>query len=206
MLPLYCQKGVIECGVDEVGRGALAGPVVAAAVVWSPEYDEDWNAFVEDIQDSKLLSPHRRKQLAQYIQHHAVDWSVAFVDHHVIDQKNILEATYDAMHQAIDKLQVPVEHILVDGNRFRPHPCAPHTCVVKGDNAYLSIAAASILAKVARDEYMQARAQEPTYAMYGWGKNLGYGTAAHVQAITKHGRSDLHRNSFRVKGVTSEGT
>lgn len=195
MLQLCCKEG-LECGVDEVGRGALCGPVVAAAVVWHPEYQETWADFIHDIKDSKLLSPIRRKQLAELIKQHALDWSVSFIDNNVIDEKNILQATYDAMHHAIQQLQVPLDHILVDGNRFRPFPNIPHTCVVKGDNAYVSIAAASILAKVARDELMLELAKE--YPVYGWDKNMGYGTKAHMEAIANHQPCEYHRMSFKL--------
>lgn len=198
MLQLCSKSEVLECGVDEVGRGALAGPVVAAAVIWHCEYDDDWEWFIHDIKDSKLLSSVKRKQLADAIKDHSIDWSVSFVDNKTIDNKNILQATYDAMHHAIDHLQVPVDHILVDGNRFREYQNVPHTCVVKGDNTYLSIAAASILAKVARDEFMTELSKQPEYRHYQWEKNLGYGTKAHMDAIANHGPSTYHRMSFRL--------
>lgn len=187
MLKMHCKPDCLEAGVDEVGRGALCGPVVAAAVVWG---DED----ALDIRDSKLLSPVRRKELAEYIKENAIDWSVSFIDNTVIDEKNILEATYDAMHHALDQLLIPIEHILVDGNAFRPYPGVSHTSVVKGDNTYVSIAAASILAKVARDAHMAEMVA--SYPAYGWAKNSGYGTAQHFAALKEHGLTPLHRKSF----------
>lgn len=197
MLELYHTVDRLECGIDEAGRGALAGPVVAAAVVWGSEHDEDWDEFIHEVKDSKLVPPNKRNILAQKIKDHALDWSITFIDPTVIDEKNILEATYDAMHQCVDQLKIPVDHILVDGNRFRKH-AIPHTCVVKGDNKYISIAAASILAKTARDEYMETLAKDPTFSMYHWDKNLGYGTQKHMEAIATYGPSIHHRMSFRL--------
>lgn len=198
MLQLFHTQGVLECGIDEAGRGALSGPVVAAAVVWNSEYDEEWQDFIHDVRDSKLIPKTKRQILAQKIKDHALDWSISFVDVDVIDQKNILEATYDAMHQCIEQLQIPIEHILVDGNRFRKHQIAPHTCVIKGDNTYFSIAAASILAKTARDDYMESLAKDPSFVNYGWDKNFGYGTKQHMDAIAIYGPCQHHRMSFRL--------
>lgn len=198
MLELSSRANILECGVDEAGRGALCGPVVAAAVVWNPEYDEEWDDFIEDIKDSKLLTTNKRKYLSEKIKEYALDWSISFVDNHVIDEKNILQATYDAMHHCIGQLVIPVENILVDGNRFREYPGITHSCVVKGDNKYVSIAAASILAKVARDEYMLDLASKEEFKEYQWEKNLGYGTKAHMTTIAKKGPTPYHRLSFRL--------
>jgi ribonuclease HII len=181
---------MIAAGIDECGRGALAGPVVAAAVIWDP-------AVVHpDIKDSKKLSPKKRRAMAEFIKTHALGYAVAFVDVDVIDTKNILQATFDAMHECVRQLPTAVSHLFVDGNRFRPYHDIPHTCVVQGDNLRVDIAAASILAKVARDAYM---AELPQAAMYDFAKNNGYGTPQHIQAIRTHGYSDVHRKSFHLK-------
>lgn len=181
---------MIAAGIDECGRGALAGPVVAAAVIWDP-------AVVHpDIKDSKKLSPKKRRAMAEFIKTHALGYAVAFVDVHVIDTKNILQATFDAMHECVRQLPTAVSHLFVDGNRFRPYPGVPHSCIVQGDNLRVDIAAASILAKVARDAYM---AELPQAAMYDFAKNNGYGTPQHIQAIRTHGYSDAHRKSFHLK-------
>jgi ribonuclease HII len=194
--------GRVECGVDEVGRGCLAGPVVAAAVVWRDGVTDE---RVRDIKDSKKLSAKKRKVVEQFIKDNAVAWSVKFVDNRRIDEVNILQATYQAMHACIDEVcaKVSIDHLLVDGNRFKPYGGIPHTCVVKGDNAYISIAAASILAKVARDEYMVQLADEnPSLQVYKWGNNMGYGTVDHVAAIQAHGMSEYHRRSFKLRKMT----
>lgn len=198
MLDLYMKEGALEVGVDEVGRGCLAGPVVAAAVVWPIE-----KAGILDhkIRDSKKVPAVQRKILAAYIKDNALDWSVSFVDNCVIDDVNILNATYMAMHSALDGMAVPFDHILVDGNRFKVYKDIPHTCVVKGDATYISIAAASILAKEARDKYMVGLAKEEKYKGYGWEKNVGYGTPDHLEAMKALGLSDMHRVSFKVKGI-----
>lgn len=189
----FCVSGRVECGVDEVGCGALCGPVVAAAVIW-PSTLED-----TDICDSKKLSPSKRQRLAEYIKQNAVAYAIEFVDNHTIDEINILNATYKAMHGAIASVASQNHHIdalLIDGNRFKPYDGISHECVVKGDNTYLSIAAASILAKVARDQYMADLASKPQYSMYGLAKNAGYGTAEHIRALRNHGPSDMHRLTF----------
>lgn len=188
MLP-YHTPDITECGVDEAGRGALAGPVVAAAVVWPA------NVTHPDIKDSKKLSPARRAVMADFIKRHATRYAVAFVDHVDIDAINILQATYKAMHAAIAQVG-PIDHIIVDGNRFKPFDNATrHTCVVAGDNTYLSIAAASILAKVTRDEYMSS-VLHTAHPQYDFAKHKGYGTAAHMAAIATHGPSPVHRHTF----------
>jgi ribonuclease HII len=192
MLLPFATEGRIECGVDEAGRGALAGPVVAAAVIWDP------NVNHEGIRDSKKLTPRKREEMEKFIKANALYCSVCFVDNKDIDAYNILNATYKAMHGALELVNdsVPFDHILVDGNRFKPFKAIPHTCVIKGDDKYMSIAAASILAKTARDRYMQTI--ECEYPVYQWKKNLGYGTRAHMQAIQTYGPCKYHRMTFKL--------
>ena len=183
----------LECGIDECGRGSLAGPVVAAAVIWP----SDGVSGDHIIQDSKKLSPKKRKEIAAFIHAHAVEWSIAFVSANEVDDINILNATFRAMHSCIDQLSSSVDHILVDGNQFQQYRSIPYTCVVKGDDKYVSIAAASIIAKVAHDEWMcQVAKQHPEYA---WDKNMGYGTCQHIQAIQRHGLTLYHRKTFCQK-------
>lgn len=195
MLELYCKENCIEVGVDEAGRGCYAGPVVAAAVIWP---NEAIGPLDELIKDSKKLTAAKRLQLADYIKENAIDYSVTFVDNHVIDQKNILNATYEAMHKSLDKLIVPFDHIIVDGNRFKEYRNTDHTCIIKGDDKYISIAAASILAKESRDDYMKQLAKQDKYKVYNWHKNFGYGTQEHRDAITIFGLTDMHRASFNI--------
>jgi ribonuclease HII len=193
----------LEAGIDECGRGCLAGPVVAAVVVWDPVWlDHNEHVYrkeLEVIKDSRKLSATRRKQCEAFIQKHAKSWAVEYVSEKIIDEKNISEATFDAMHACLDQLcarDVSFDCIAVDGNRFRPWKAVPFECVVGGDNIRLSIASASILAKVSRDEYMTALPEANTY---DWGSNKGYGTSKHVKAIETHGFCDKHRTSFKLK-------
>jgi len=183
-------------GIDECGRGALAGPVVAAAVVWNPDVPPN------GIKDSKKLSAKKRQELAKYIREHALDYAVSFVNSEVIDNKNILQATFDAMHDCVSQIEQRnsnrLEHLFVDGNCFRPFTNIPHTCIVQGDNVRTDIAAASILAKVSRDEHMD---RLPMAVEYDFVHNKGYGTAKHLAAIQTHGLSSEHRRSFRLKNV-----
>lgn len=203
MLRSCYREGCCECGIDEAGRGALAGPVVAAAVIWDPTVD---HPLVRDIKDSKKLSAKKRSELATFIKQYAVAWATSFVTNETIDECNILQATYQAMHECVHKLieSHKIEHIIVDGNRFRVFEGIPHTCVVKGDNSYISIAAASILAKVARDEFMVSISKQPTTEVYKWDKNMGYGTAVHIAAIHEHGLSCHHRRTFNIPKVYKE--
>jgi ribonuclease HII len=194
----YHNKDHVEVGIDEVGRGSLAGPVVAAAVVWNPEEeDELWRC----IRDSKKLSAARRCVLSDYIKDVAVDYSIVEVPPAEIDRINILQATIQAMHEALDRLYPRFDEVLVDGDRFRAYMpqwssgFVPHQCIVEGDNTYVSIAAASILAKVHRDGLMVSLAPE-VHPDYGWTDNKGYGTAAHVAAIQAHGLTPHHRRTF----------
>lgn len=187
------QQLVLEAGVDEAGRGCLVGPVCAAAVILPRDF------YHPLLNDSKQLTEPDRELLRPVIEAQAISWAVAMVDHETIDQINILQATYKAMHQAIDQLMPRPELLLIDGNRFLPYFGILHQCVVKGDATYRSIAAASILAKTHRDALLhQLHAQYPEY---GWQQNKGYGTKAHLDAIRKLGPSPLHRRSFVVKSL-----
>lgn len=190
LLSTYNTDGLLEAGCDEAGRGCLAGPVYAAAVILSPDYQN------EELNDSKQLSATRRLALRKEIESEALAWSIGVATAQEIDNINILQASFLAIHRALDGLSIRPEHIIVDGNRFRPYPFVPHTTIVKGDSQYLSIAAASILAKTYRDEEMARLAR--AYPQYGWDKNAGYPTAAHRSAIASHGTTPHHRLTFRL--------
>jgi len=183
--------GIFEAGCDEAGRGCLAGPVFAAAVILPK------NCSISGINDSKKLSEKQRYELRDIILEKAVTYGVAMVDNHEIDKLNILWASILAMHLAIDELSKIPKHILVDGNRFKPYKKIPHTCVVKGDGKYQSIAAASILAKTFRDEYMEKLHEQ--FPQYNWKSNKGYPTIDHVNALRKLGQTEYHRKSFHLK-------
>ena len=185
---------VIECGCDEAGRGCLAGPVVAAAVILPPDYVNS------RINDSKQLSRKVREELRAEIERDAVAYAVSFVSEKEIDEINILNASLTAMNRAVQQLSVRPQFLLIDGNRFRNQTGIPFQCVVKGDATYLSIAAASILAKTYRDERMMALDAE--YPVYQWGKNMGYPTPEHQEAVIEHGLSPYHRRSFHLKRLT----
>jgi ribonuclease HII len=180
---------LIEAGLDEAGRGCLAGPVVAAAVVFPPDYKS------RKLNDSKQLTKKERDKLREKIIKDAICWNVAEVCNRQIDEINILQASFRAMHIAVDGLKVQPELLLVDGNRFKPYKSIKHECIIKGDGLYLSIAAASILAKTHRDELMERYSE--TYNVYGWERNMGYPTEFHREAIKVHGLTPLHRLSFR---------
>ncbi len=190
MLSSCYYKDKIEAGCDEAGRGCLAGSVYAAAVILPPDYQNP------DLNDSKKLTDKKRKALREQIQRDAVAWAVGVVTAEEIDQINILNASILAMHRALDQLQVRPEAIIVDGNRFKPYHDLPYTTIVKGDGKYLAIAAASILAKTYRDDYMDALAEE--YPQYDWKSNKGYPTKKHRAAIKEHGISPYHRKSFQL--------
>lgn len=190
MLLPYLEQGRIEAGCDEAGRGCLAGPVFAAAVILPEGYCN------ELLNDSKKLTEHRRDQLRTIIERDALAWAVGVVTAEEIDHINILNASFLAMHRAVDTLTVRPEHLLIDGNRFKPYHDTPHTCIVKGDGKMMSIAAASILAKTHRDEFM-ARIHEE-FPQYAWNINKGYPTKAHRAAISQYGPSPYHRKSFRL--------
>ena len=189
MLP-YLEANRIEAGCDEAGRGCLAGSVFAAAVILPPDFKND------DLNDSKQLSEKKRYALRPVIEKEAIAWAVGIVTPEEIDKINILKASFLAMHRAIDQLQVRPEHLLIDGNRFTPYPDIKHTTVVKGDGKYLSIAAASILAKTYRDDYMDELAKE--YPDYHWTENKGYPTKAHREAIRTIGITPYHRKTFTL--------
>ncbi|WP_236980721.1 ribonuclease HII [Membranihabitans maritimus] len=177
-------------GLDEAGRGCLAGPVAASAVILPPEFDHPL------LNDSKQLTKKQRNELRKVIEGEAYDYSVSFVAPARIDEINILWASFEAMHLALQKLQQPPELLLIDGNRFKPYKNIPFECVVKGDGKYLNIAAASILAKTYRDEYMEKYHKE--FPQYDWVNNKGYPTQKHRSAIVKYGTCQLHRQSFKL--------
>lgn len=181
---------MIEAGCDEAGRGCLAGPVFAAAVVLPSDFECD------ELNDSKQLSEKQRNRLRPLIEEQALSFAVAMCSNAEIDELNILWASVEAMHRALSKLVIMPQHILVDGNRFRNYEQIPHTCVVGGDAVYLSIAAASVLAKTYRDEYMTNLARE--FPRYDWDCNKGYPTKAHREAIRKYGITPYHRKRFRL--------
>lgn len=206
MLKRYNIQSVIEAGCDEAGRGPLAGSVFAAAVIFgecdkveSESESEEWNL----INDSKQLTDKQRQRLRPWIEEHAAAWAVAEVTAEEIDHINILNASILAMQRALDKLTIRPQHILVDGNKWKPYipqgevMAVPATTVVKGDATYLSIAAASILAKTYRDEYMTRLSQE--YPQYGWDRNMGYPTAEHYKAIQQYGVTPYHRKTFNLR-------
>ena len=200
MLSSHYYGGKIEAGCDEAGRGCLAGSVYAAAVIFPEDYQND------ELNDSKQLTARRRQQLRDIIQRDAVAWAVGVVSPEEIDRINILNASILAMHRALDQLQVRPEAIIVDGNRFKPYRTVvegttvsiPHTTIVKGDGKYLSIAAASILAKTYRDDYMDELAQQ--YPQYDWLSNKGYPTKKHREAIRQYGITPYHRKTFNMLG------
>lgn len=193
LLPHY-YSNLIEAGCDEAGRGCLAGSVYAAAVILPRDYDNPL------LNDSKKLTEKRRKDLRDQIVRDAVAWAVGVVTPEEIDKINILNASFLAMHRALDQLAVRPEAVIVDGNRFNPYRDLPYTTIVKGDGKYQSIAAASILAKTFRDEYMDSLAKE--YPYYDWQKNKGYPTKAHREGIRDHGPSPYHRMSYNLMGAT----
>lgn len=190
MLESHYYKDLIEAGCDEAGRGCLAGSVYAAAVILPPDYQ---NA---DLNDSKQLTDKKRKVLREQIERDAVAWAVGVVTPEEIDKINILNASILAMHRALDQLKVRPEAVIVDGNRFKPYRDLPHTTIVKGDGKYLAIAAASILAKTYRDDYMDMIDKD--YPVYGWKRNKGYPTKEHREAIRKYGACPCHRKTFNL--------
>jgi ribonuclease HII len=222
----YGSADDLEAGVDEAGRGSLAGPVVAAAVVWNPalvpdsgapandtgdteagddddEEEEDaLRTWVRRIRDSKKLTRRAREKLRAFIEEHAVAWSVRAVPPARIDAVNILNATYEAMHGALDDLRLALDRVVVDGDRFRAYispvtrDFVPHACVVDGDNKFLSVAAASILAKTHRDELMRSARMHGAFPAYAWDRNVGYGSAQHMAALRELGPCEHHRLSF----------
>ena len=190
MLQSFLIAGRVEAGCDEAGRGCLAGPVTAAAVILPPGFSN------ELLNDSKQLTERQRDRLRPIIEREALAWAVAMVSPQEIDRMNILRASITAMHRALDQLSVRPEAILVDGNRFYPYHDIPHTTIVKGDGKLMSIAAASVLAKTHRDELMRQLDEE--FPQYGWAKNKGYPTPDHRAAIAAHGVSPHHRRTFQL--------
>ncbi|NQT77167.1 MAG: ribonuclease HII [Bacteroidetes bacterium] len=190
MLERFHTKGLLEAGLDEAGRGCFAGPVCAAAVILPEGFKN------EMLNDSKQLSEQQRNKLRVIIEREAIAWAVAMVDNLEIDEINILNASFLAMHRAISKLSTPPELLLVDGNRFTPYKDIPHHCIIRGDGIYLSIAAASVLAKTQRDEYMELIHHE--YPQYMWANNKGYPTREHKDAINQYGITPYHRKSFNM--------
>lgn len=192
MLKSHYYENLIEAGCDEAGRGCLAGSVYAAAVILPPDYEN------ELLNDSKKLTAKKRYALRETIERDAIAWAVGIVTPEEIDKINILNASFLAMHRALDQLKVRPQAIIVDGNRFNPYHDLPSTTIVKGDGKYLSIAAASILAKTYRDDYMLSLAEE--YPQYDWQSNMGYPTKKHRQAILEHGITPYHRKSYNLLG------
>lgn len=196
MLSAFFQQELIEAGCDEAGRGCYAGPVFAAAVILPKSFHHPL------LNDSKLLSAKERDEMRPIIEQEAITWAVAAVDNNEIDQINILQASFKAMHLALDKLMVNPELLLIDGNRFISYKKIPHHCIIKGDGIYASIAAASILAKTYRDEYMMQLHNK--FPHYSWHTNKGYGTLVHRQSIEKFGICEYHRKSFRLLPENAE--
>lgn len=191
MLAPYFNKDIFEAGCDEAGRGCLAGAVFAASVILPPDFES------EMLNDSKQMTEKDRYELRTLIEATALAWAIGIVDEKEIDKINILNASFLAMHRAIEGLKIKPQHLLIDGNRFKPYPNIPHSCIVKGDGKYMSIAAASVLAKTYRDDYMLKLHEE--YPQYHWQKNKGYPTLAHRQAVADHGYSPYHRLTFQLK-------
>jgi ribonuclease HII len=193
MLKPFYQDILLEAGCDEAGRGCYAGPVFAAAVILPTDFEHP------DLNDSKQVTVEKREVLKKYIKENALAYSIAMVDNDEIDQINILQASFKAVHIALDKLKKRPKFILMDGNRFKQYRKIKHECIIKGDGIYASIAAASILAKTARDSYMKKLHKEFPY--YGWKSNKGYGTAEHRAAIDEHGLCKYHRHSFNIMNM-----
>jgi len=190
MLKLCFNREVIEAGCDEAGRGCFAGPVFASAVILPPDFRHKL------LNDSKKMTHEQRMEVRPYIEQHAIAWAVASCSAEEIDTINILRASFKAMHRAVAQLKIIPQHLLIDGNRFDPYEGIPHTCIIEGDGKYKNIAAASVLAKTYRDDYMVKLHEE--FPHYAWDSNKGYGTAAHRKAIIEFGITDHHRKSFRL--------
>ena len=195
-------RNEVQVGVDEAGRGSLAGPVFAAAVIWNPDID------ASQIKDSKKLSKKKRNELRLYIEKNATAFSVSSCDHEIIDNINILQATFCAMHRCLKNVDTTFERIIVDGDKFNPFMCYIHDCIPHGDDQYISIAAASILAKTHHDEWIESKCIEYTDLnwKYKWSTNMAYGTKAHRDGILMHGISQFHRKTFCKKFSTRQVT
>jgi len=201
----FLKPNVLEVGLDEVARGCLIGRVYAAAVVWNPyieqmlEHNTKISGMIDSIRDSKKVKPDKRKELAKFIENYSIACSVAWVDEREIDKINIRNASLKAMHLALDKLPLKPQHLIVDGNAFNDYNDIPHTTVIKGDDKYISIAAASILAKTYRDEYLMRLVDDnPSFEVYDLRNNSGYGTKNHLNAIKKYGITHYHRKTFGI--------
>lgn len=190
MLQPYLYKSKLEAGLDEAGRGSFAGPVYAAAVILPKGF------FHPLLNDSKLLNEKQRNELRPVIEKESISFAVSAVDNDEIDSINILQASFKAMHMALDHLSVTPDFLLIDGNQFKPYKTIRHRCIIKGDSTYSSIAAASVLAKTYRDEYMKLLHHE--YSCYAWNANKGYGTMEHRRAIENNGLCKYHRKSFNI--------
>lgn len=191
------KKNIIEVGLDEVARGCMFGRVYTAAVIWPEDFEEDPNYIIKD---SKKLTKKKREELYDYIINTALDWNINYMEHYDIDKLNILQATLKSMHINLDNLLIDVDHILVDGTNFNQYSNIPYTCIPKGDNKYYSIAAASILAKVAHDRYIEelCKNEPELHEKYDLLNNMGYGTKNHMDNIKKYGISEYHRKSFGI--------
>ncbi|MEO7309873.1 MAG: ribonuclease HII [Chitinophagaceae bacterium] len=196
MLQSFYDPHLVEAGIDEAGRGCYAGPVFAAAVILPKDF------YHPLLNDSKQLSHAERNILRPVIEAEAIGYAVAQVSHEEIDRINILQATYQAMHKALDALLHEPQLLLIDGNRFKPYRSVTHLCIIKGDGLYASIAAASVLAKTYRDDFMQALHHQ--FPHYDWINNKGYGTASHRNAIVEHGLCEYHRKSFNIQPLQLE--
>lgn len=192
MLEKHCGSvlGMQAC-IDEAGRGSWAGRVYTAAVIWNPLFDGEYDHLIKD---SKKLSPAKREMLYDYIKENAIDYSITYKDPDYIDQVNILNATMHSMHTSLDALSVNFDSIIVDGDIFNEYQNIPHTCIIGGDNKYIGIACASILAKVEHDRHMRQIAKE--FPRYGWENNMGYGSKQHADALKEHGVTKYHRKSY----------
>lgn len=197
MLLPFLNKDIIEAGCDEAGRGCLAGPVTASAVILPKGFSHPL------LNDSKKLTERQRDKLRPIIEKEAIAWAVASLTPAEIDIHNILNASFLAMHRAIEQLTTTPESLLIDGNRFKTYPNIPHHCIIKGDGKYLNIAAASVLAKTHRDEYMKKIAKD--FPVYDWHKNKGYPTKAHRSAIAQYGSCEYHRQTFRLLPALEQG-
>ena len=200
---LYYNDTDIEAGIDEVARGCLLGRVYTCAVIWNKENDEDFDHPI--MKDSKRFNKEKREEMAEYIKNYALDYSIAYNDEKKIDKINILNATFDSMHKSLDGLNIDIDNILVDGNRFKPYlnkegNYVPHICFEKGDTKYYAIAAASILAKVEHDKYIRelCRKYPELDEKYDLLSNMGYGTESHINGIKKYGISQFHRKTFGI--------
>tara|TARA_B100000315_G_scaffold58292_1_gene52686 strand:- start:31 stop:657 length:627 start_codon:yes stop_codon:yes gene_type:complete len=203
MLKQFFSKNLLEAGIDEVARGCLAGRVYSAAVIWPKELDPEIDHPI--IKDSKKLSKKRREYLKDYIEETAIDFSIGWSDENCVDNHNILNATYIAMHNAIDGLNIDVDFLIVDGNRFKPYcdrhnEFISHKCIIDGDAKYVPIACASILAKVYHDKYIEQLCDEhpELHEKYGWRTNMCYGTSQHIEGIKQYGLTPYHRKTFGI--------